>query len=158
MVPSIRCCAFPSPYPPVRSIGRPSRSSSYDWGVLSFGSVLRTTALKRTPALKGWPPKSKFLAPSNKSDNARRRNVTGVTERNLHLTRARRRALTILIDAPEGCTVEGMIAHGFAVEFLAELLRDGLVNDTFDLVPIGEEKMQVVRLKITDKGRLAINF
>jgi len=83
--------------------------------------------------------------------------VTGVTERNLHLTRARRRALTILIDAPEGCTVEGMIAHGFAVEFLAELLRDGLVNDTFDLVPIGEQKMQV-RLKITDKGRLAINF
>jgi hypothetical protein len=50
-----------------------------------------------------------------------------------------------------------MMAHGFAVEFLAELLRDGPVNDTFDLVPLGEQEMQV-RLKITDKGRLAINF
>jgi hypothetical protein len=46
------------------------------------------------------------LAPSNKSDNARRRNVTGVTERNLHLTRARRRALTILIDAPEAAPLK----------------------------------------------------
>jgi hypothetical protein len=50
-----------------------------------------------------------------------------------------------------------MIAHGFAVEFLAELLRDGLVNDTFDLVPIGEQKMQV-RLKITDKVSAITQF
>jgi len=84
--------------------------------------------------------------------------MTGVPERNLHLTGARRRALTILMDAPEGCTVEAMMAHGFSVEFLAELLRDGLVNDTVDLVPIGKRKMQVARLRITDKGRLAINF
>jgi hypothetical protein len=84
--------------------------------------------------------------------------MTAMPERHLHLTAARRRALTILMDAPEGCTEATMMMHGFSLEFLADLVRDGLVDETADRVQhIDQCETEVVRLSITDKGRLAIN-
>jgi hypothetical protein len=83
--------------------------------------------------------------------------ITGMPERNLRLTAARRRALTILIAAPEGCTEATMTAHGFSLEFLADLARDGLVNETVDRVRKGKREIDVVRLSITAEGRRAID-
>jgi hypothetical protein len=37
----------------------------------------------------------------------------------------RRRALRVLADSPDGCTESLMMAHGFTMELLADLVRDG---------------------------------
>jgi hypothetical protein len=74
--------------------------------------------------------------------------------RNLHLTAARRRALTILVSARDGHTEAEMTAHGFSVGFLADLVRDGFATEHADRVGAAD----VVRLKITDEGRRALDF
>jgi|SRR5215467_8214471 len=85
------------------------------------------------------------------------RNIHLSVARRIHLTAARRRALTILMDAPDGCTEAAMVVYGFSLEFLADLVRDELVNETLDRARVDAREIEVVRLKITDKGHLAIN-
>jgi hypothetical protein len=72
------------------------------------------------------------------------------------LTRARRRALTVLAGESEGCTEAVMMAHGFALEFLADLVADGLVSERTDRVEMGKRSIEVVRLCITDVGRAVL--
>jgi hypothetical protein len=69
------------------------------------------------------------------------------------LTTARRRALTVLAEASDGHTEAVMMAHGFALSFLADLVRDGLVSEKADRVKMVENEVEVVRLNITDAGR-----
>jgi len=45
------------------------------------------------------------------------------------------------------------MAHGFALEFLAGLVRGGLVSERADRVEMGKRKIEVVRLRITNAGR-----
>ena len=83
--------------------------------------------------------------------------MTRKPERNLHLTAARQRALKLLAGAPEGYNEAGMMAHGFSLEFLAGLVRDGLVNESADRVILDGCDIEVVRLTISDVGRRALD-
>jgi hypothetical protein len=70
----------------------------------------------------------------------------------LLLTAARRRALNLLAGMPEGCTEAVMMAHGFAIEFLAGLVRDGLASAE----PGSARGHDVTMLTITGAGRRAL--
>ena len=67
--------------------------------------------------------------------------------------RDRRRALTLLASCPDGCPESLLVAHNFSVEFLAELVADGLAMATAERVRAGREDLEVARVRITDAGR-----
>jgi hypothetical protein len=69
----------------------------------------------------------------------------------------RRRALQLLADCPqEGCTQALLVAHGFTVEQMVELVRAGLATATPQRVRAGGHKLEVATLRITDEGRRAL--
>ena len=49
-----------------------------------------------------------------------------------------------------------MQAQGFSIEFLAELIRDGLASATAERVMAGDKQIEIARLRITDAGRRAL--
>jgi hypothetical protein len=59
------------------------------------------------------------------------------------------RALRLLARCPDGCTEALILAHGFTIPFLAELVSDRLV--TAELSSVHD-----VRVRITDLGREAL--
>ena len=65
----------------------------------------------------------------------------------------RRRALELLASCPEGCTEAIMLAHGFTVEQMVELVRAGLATATAERVVGGGRHFEVARVKITEAGR-----
>jgi hypothetical protein len=69
----------------------------------------------------------------------------------------RRRALELLAACPqEGCTQAILVAHGFTVEQMVELVRAGLATATAQRVKAGRDKMEVATLRITEAGRRAL--
>jgi hypothetical protein len=69
----------------------------------------------------------------------------------------RRRALELLADAgPGGCTEAVMLAHGFTIGQMVDLVRAGLATATPQRVKAGREQMEVATLRITDAGRKAL--
>jgi hypothetical protein len=64
-------------------------------------------------------------------------------------TTERERALQLLARYPSGCTEALMLAHGFAIALLAELVRDRLVTAELNA-------SHVVWMRITALGREAI--
>jgi hypothetical protein len=68
----------------------------------------------------------------------------------------RLRALRLLAGSPLGCTEAIMLAHGFAVETLSRLVRDGLATATTENVHAGKRPIKVTWLRITDVGRQAL--
>ena len=68
----------------------------------------------------------------------------------------RRRALELLAASPGGCTEAIMLAHGFTVYQLAELVRAGLATATAERVMAGARSIEVARLRITEAGRRAL--
>jgi len=69
---------------------------------------------------------------------------------------ARRRALELLAASPDGCTEALMVANGFSVELLLELMRDGLASAHPERMVADGTIMEVARVKITDNGRQAL--
>jgi hypothetical protein len=67
-----------------------------------------------------------------------------------------RRALRLLADAPHGCTVSIMLAHGFTNAMLDRLVRDGLATLQPGTVRTGTRRITVVWVTITDTGRGAL--
>jgi hypothetical protein len=67
-----------------------------------------------------------------------------------------RRALKLLAGSPRGCTESIMLAHGFRIEMLAQLVRDGLASAAPESVRAGGRSIEVVRLQITGAGRRAL--
>ena len=67
-----------------------------------------------------------------------------------------RRALTVLADSPDGCTEAILLAHGFKLALLVELVRDGLASATSDRVRAGTRMLDVTRVRITEAGRKAL--
>jgi hypothetical protein len=65
----------------------------------------------------------------------------------------RRRALELLA---EGCSEAVLLAHGFTIEQMVELVRAGLATATPQRVKAGREWLEVATLRITDKGRKAL--
>jgi hypothetical protein len=68
---------------------------------------------------------------------------------------ARRHALRFLAGSPDGCTEAVMLAHGFALGFLADLVNDGLVSEHAEWIEDGRP-MEIVRMRITDTGLSAL--
>jgi hypothetical protein len=67
----------------------------------------------------------------------------------------RQRALRLLAGCPDGSTESILLAHGFSLSLLAELVRDGLATATMERVGRGK-KIKVVCLRITEAGRKAM--
>jgi len=65
----------------------------------------------------------------------------------------RRRALELLAASHDGATEAIMLAHGFTVELLVELIRAGLATATTERLVAGERAMEVARVRITEAGR-----
>jgi hypothetical protein len=68
----------------------------------------------------------------------------------------RRRGLELLASCHDGCTEAMMVAHGFTVPQLIELVRAGLATATAEPVVAGSETIDVARVGITDAGRRAL--
>jgi len=51
----------------------------------------------------------------------------------------RRRALELLASCRDGCTEAIMLAHGFTVEMLVEMVRAGLASATTERVVAGRQ-------------------
>jgi hypothetical protein len=49
-----------------------------------------------------------------------------------------------------------MLAHGFSIEQLVDLVRSGLATATLRRVRAGRDTVEVTTLRITDKGRRAL--
>src|SRR5262245_7418296 len=64
----------------------------------------------------------------------------------------RRRALELLAASPDGCSEAIMLAHGFTVEFLVDLIRTGVATTRTECVVAGGRAMEVARMRITEVG------
>jgi hypothetical protein len=67
-----------------------------------------------------------------------------------------RRALKLLAVSRNGCTEAVMLAHGFPVPRLVELVRSGLASETPERVVAGKRAMQITLVRITEAGRRAL--
>jgi hypothetical protein len=65
----------------------------------------------------------------------------------------RRRALELLASSPDGCTEAILLAHGFTVDFIVELVRAGFATAGSERVVAGGRTVEIARVRITDAGR-----
>ena len=73
------------------------------------------------------------------------------------LSPEQRRALELLAAAgARGCTESIMLAHGFKLAMLAELVRNGWVTAAPETVRAGGRSIEVARMRITEAGRRAL--
>lgn len=68
----------------------------------------------------------------------------------------RRRALELLASCADGCTEAILIAHGFTVEQMVELVRIGHATAQTERVIAGGRAIEIARIKITEAGRRAL--
>jgi hypothetical protein len=74
-----------------------------------------------------------------------------------HLSVERRRALEILAVAGlRGCTGATLLAHGFSVDMIADLVKGGLATAHHETMRTGRRKIKVARVRITYAGRRAL--
>jgi hypothetical protein len=74
----------------------------------------------------------------------------------MSLSAEQRRALELLAASPRGCTKGRLLADGFTVDILADLVREGLATPQRGTVRVGGRTIRVERYRITDDGRKAI--
>jgi plasmid stabilization system protein ParE len=74
------------------------------------------------------------------------------------ITGHQRRALQMLADSPDGCTVPTMLAYGCAIVALRRMVRDQLATAARERAPRARRTVTVVRLRITDAGRRALTL
>jgi len=65
----------------------------------------------------------------------------------------RRRALELLASSADGCTEAILLAHGFKIDMLVEMINAGLASASVERVVAGGRTMQVTRVRITEAGR-----
>jgi hypothetical protein len=65
----------------------------------------------------------------------------------------RRRALELLAFCRDGCTEALMLAHGFTIEQMVELVHAGIATASAEHVVAGKRTIEVARLRITEAGR-----
>ena len=65
----------------------------------------------------------------------------------------RRRALELLAASRDGCTEAILLAHGFTIKQIVELVRAGLAAAHSQRVVIGRRTVEIARVKITEAGR-----
>jgi hypothetical protein len=67
-----------------------------------------------------------------------------------------RRALELLVSSRDGCTEAMMLAHGFTIEQMVELLNAGLATANAERMVAGGKRIEVTRIWITEAGRHAL--
>jgi hypothetical protein len=72
------------------------------------------------------------------------------------LSADRRHALKVLAASPNGCTEAIMLAHGFKLELLANLVLDGLATVHNERMRAGKRAIEITRMWITEAGRQAL--
>jgi hypothetical protein len=65
----------------------------------------------------------------------------------------RRRALELLPSCRDGCTEALMLAHGFRVPQMVELVHAGLAAATAERMVAGNKTIEIARVRITEAGR-----
>jgi hypothetical protein len=68
----------------------------------------------------------------------------------------RRQALEFLAACPDGCTEALMLANGFAVDLMLELVRAGLASATRERVVGDGETVEIARVRMPEAGRRAL--
>ena len=74
----------------------------------------------------------------------------------MSLSAEQRRVLELLAASPRGCAKARLLADGFTVDMLADLVRDGLATAHRGTVRAGGRQTRVERYRITDVGRKAL--
>ena len=64
-----------------------------------------------------------------------------------------RRALKLLAVSRNGCTEAVMLAHGFPVPLVVELVRAGLATATAEHMVAGNKTIEIATVRITEAGR-----
>jgi hypothetical protein len=59
----------------------------------------------------------------------------------------------LLASCRDGCTDAIMLAHGFSIGMMVELVNAELVTATAERVVAGSRTIEVARVRITDAGR-----
>ena len=68
----------------------------------------------------------------------------------------RRRALELLEASIDGCTEAIMLAYGFKIELLIELINAGFATTSVERMVAGGRRIEVTRMRITAAGRRAL--
>jgi hypothetical protein len=63
-----------------------------------------------------------------------------------------RHALKQIADAPQGCSVAMLLAHGFESELIAALLESGVAKAEVEAATVGDHRRPIRRLWITEAG------
>ena len=74
----------------------------------------------------------------------------------MSLSAEQRRALELLAGGPRGYTKGRLLADGFTVDMLADLVGEGLATTQRETMRVGGRQIRVERYRITDAGRRAI--
>ena len=74
----------------------------------------------------------------------------------MSLNAEQRRALELLAGGPRGYTKARLLADGFTVDMLADVVREGLATAQRETLRVGGRTIRVERYRITDAGRRAI--
>jgi hypothetical protein len=72
------------------------------------------------------------------------------------LTHEELRALRLLAQYPSGCTEPVILAHGFRLDRIANLVFRGLAKREVSILTIGGRQVKIVRMQITAAGLKAI--
>jgi hypothetical protein len=62
----------------------------------------------------------------------------------------------LLAENPDGCSRAIMLARGFSLSLLNRLVRAGLATSHIDCEERGNKAIEIVRVKITEAGRRAL--
>ncbi len=73
-----------------------------------------------------------------------------------HISAEQRQALELLASGPRGCTKGRLLADGFTVDMLTDLVREGLATAQRETMRVGGRQIKVERYRITDDGRKAL--
>jgi hypothetical protein len=68
----------------------------------------------------------------------------------------RRRMLELLASSRDGCSEAILLAHGFSIPQMVEIINAGLATATAERVVAGSRKIEVARVRITEAGRRAL--
>jgi hypothetical protein len=74
----------------------------------------------------------------------------------MSLNAEQRRALELLAGGPRGYTKARLVADGFAIDTLADLVSEGLATAQRETLRVGGRTIRVERYRISDAGRTAI--
>jgi hypothetical protein len=111
---------------------RTSASDCWTIAIYECTALVRESGSLAAPVPKAHPPNAATPPPPNPD---------------------RRRALELLASCRDGCTEAIMLAHGFSIDMMVELVNAGLASATAERVIAGGKTIEVARVRTTEPGR-----